>query len=123
MALGHPIWATLRRHEEAGLLYDSSVAFNEIPGFRLGIGYPFFPWDPVEQRKLMTLQIPVCVMDGAVYDPQVSEAEAIETFRALLTVMKKHEVTAAIDWHVRTSWSPSRTANVGPTYAAILESR
>ncbi|MEE2787224.1 MAG: hypothetical protein VX589_07785, partial [Myxococcota bacterium] len=120
--LGQPIWSTLRRHERAGLQYDSSIAFNEVPGFRLGIGYPFFPWDPEQQRALTTLQIPVCVMDGALlYDPAATVEEAVGRFEDLLTLMKAHEVTAAIDWHVRASWSPpSQPSRYADAYASIL---
>ena len=43
-----PFWDSLDAHASAGLAFDSSVAFNSAPGFRLGVALPFQPWNPQE---------------------------------------------------------------------------
>ncbi|MGH9903641.1 MAG: polysaccharide deacetylase family protein, partial [Pyrinomonadaceae bacterium] len=43
---------TLRKQERAGLVYDSSLAFEFYPGFRRGICHPFRVFHPGERREL-----------------------------------------------------------------------
>jgi hypothetical protein len=54
---------TLRRHEEAGLLYDSSLGLEYYPGWRRGICHPFSPWDPGQRREIGVVQLPPAWMD------------------------------------------------------------
>jgi hypothetical protein len=117
-----PFWDTLRQHERAGLAYDTSVGFNEAPGYRLGIAHPFRPWDPDKKAVINVLQIPTMLMDGALlYDQEVSETEAIRRAKKLIRALIASEGTAAIDWHVRTSWpGSSRFARWARVYAEIL---
>lgn len=55
--------ATLRLHEQAGFLYDSSLIHNRYLGWRRGLAEPFFPFHRRERRELRTLQVPVAWMD------------------------------------------------------------
>ena len=121
--MGHPMWPTLQKHGEAGLAYDTSVGFNEAPGYRLGIGFPFYPWNPQTNERLDTLQIPTLIMDGSLlYDESVTAESALSQIEVLLTVLKRYEGTAAIDWHVRTSY-PGRQkfARWAQVYKGLLE--
>lgn len=54
---------TLRKHEQAGLLYDSSLAFEFYPGFRRGICHPFRVFDAGERRELSVVELPPAWMD------------------------------------------------------------
>ena len=119
----HPFWHTLEAHERAGLRYDSSLAFNDAQGFRLGIAFPFHPWNPITARPVKTLQIPVMIMDGAYFVAQgLSIDESLEQFARLLDGLKRFEGVAAIDWHEYTSYPGSVWfKNLGEAYQAILK--
>lgn len=104
--MGNPFWNTLEQHERAGLVYDSSIAFNDAPGYRLGIAYPFHPWNPLSQRAVTTLQIPTVFMDGSYfYNPEQTAEDALARIVTLLNHLKESEGVAAIDWHEHTAFS------------------
>jgi len=121
--MSRPMWRTLTDHGCAGLHYDTSVAFNEAPGYRLGIGFPFHPWDPDNERAIPTLQIPTFVMDASLFaDPGSDAASACDRFAELLEELKSNRGVAAIDWHVRTSYPGSRALErMGRAYLEILD--
>ena len=121
--LGRPFWPALQAHAEAGLSYDSSVAFNEAPGYRLGVALPFRPWDPERGKSIPAVQVPTMAMDGAfLYRPGQTVVDVMDGFGRLLDELKRNEGTAAIDWHQETSFpavGPFR--HWGEAYLAILD--
>jgi len=145
--VGHPIrglrhhfWhlgpddaATLRLHEMAGFAWDSSLAFNDHPGFRRGAALPFHPWDPRMGRAITTLQMPTMCMDAALFGDRAAKTtaasgEAWRTEHAVATVSQLIDTVigvggfGAIDWHVRTSLPLNREFRPwGKTYLAILD--
>jgi hypothetical protein len=121
--MGRPFWPALEQHEHAGLMYDSSIAFNDAPGYRLGIAYPFHPWNPLSQRAIMTLQIPTVFMDGNYfYSPGQTAENAIGRLELLFDRLKKAEGVAAIDWHEHTASPGSATYKEwGKAYLLLLE--
>jgi hypothetical protein len=121
--MSRPAWRTLTDHGRAGLHYDTSIAFNEAPGYRLGVGFPFFPWDPQNGRKIPTLQIPTFVMDKTLFQsPDADVPSARARFIALLEELKRNRGVAAIDWHVRASHPGSRAfERMGRAYLEILD--
>jgi hypothetical protein len=118
-----PFWSTLADHGLAGFLYDSSVAFNEAPGFRLGIAFPHYPYHPLEDRSIAALQIPVIAMDGAFFYREGQTVEqTIDHVRRLLATLKQYEGVGSIDWHVRTSFPGSdQYRDWGNAYLALLD--
>jgi len=121
--MSRPIWRTLEDHEKAGLAYDASLAFNERPGYRLGIAYPFYPWSPVSQRPVRTLQIPTACMDGSFfYDPSLTVDGFIEHFGTLLESLKRFNGVACVDWHEYTSVRTGTTFKKwGEAYLELLK--
>jgi len=117
-----PFWSTLADHAQAGLRYDTSVGFNEAPGLRLGVAFPFYPWNPMTQQAIPVLQIPTFLMDGAFfYDSKIDVQSALSWFARLLENLKRHQGVAAIDWHCRTSFPGSlQYQRWGEAYLAIL---
>lgn len=118
-----PFWPTLRHHADAGLQYDSSIAFNGAPGFRLAAALPFRPFDPETQTVIPSLQIPVMAMDGGFfYDPAAEVDAAVAHLARLLDTLKTNRGVAAIDWHARTSY-PGSTAyrKWGQAYLELLK--
>lgn len=119
---GWPFWATLEAHGRAGLEYDSSVAFNETPGYRLGIALSCHLWNPLSGTRIPTLQIPCAVMDGAYfYRPHQTVEATLDHFDGLVQGLKRWFGSAAICWHVRTSYPASQRFEVwGRAYLEIL---
>jgi len=94
---------TLRRHELAGLRYDSSLGLEFYPGFRRGICHPFRPYHPAERRELGVVQVPPAWMDdhfdrrlsiNGIVDPDAAAAAILDTARATGGV-------AVVDYHSR----------------------
>ncbi len=106
---GHPFWDTLDAHAAAGLRYDSSLSFNDAIGFRLGIAFPFHPWNPLAQRPVAALQIPAMAMDRAFFlGPDRSADQAVAGFVRLVDDLKRHEGIASLDWHQEIALPASR---------------
>lgn len=97
-----PFWSTLDDHAAAGLVYDSSVAFDESPGYRLGFAFPCKLWNPLRQGRIEAIQVPTMVMDGAYFYHQGQTVDAVlEDFEKLLGNLKRFGGVAAINWHPR----------------------
>ena len=121
--IGEPAERTLENHCEAGLLYDSSLAFNDAPGYRRNIALPYFPFDEAKELRIDNMQIPTFLMDsnvlkGVVGSSQEPVARAKQWIDGLLDVGG----VGALDWHVRTSFPSSKRFKIwGETYLAILD--
>ncbi|MCB0275010.1 MAG: polysaccharide deacetylase family protein [Calditrichaeota bacterium] len=50
--------------ESAGLAYDSTMGFGEVPGFRHGFAFPFHPYNFKTQQPYRLLEIPLVAMDA-----------------------------------------------------------
>lgn len=118
-----PFWPTLEDHGGAGLKLDMSVSFNDVPGYRLGVAFPFFPWNPQRKTCVKTLQVPTMVMDGSLFrTAETTVSEVLLEFEALLDSLKRHQGIAAIDWHARTSFPASKQYRKwGEAYIGILD--
>ena len=120
--LARPFWPTLTEHAAVGLTYDSSLAFNDAPGFRLGAAFPFQPYDPTREVPIRCWQVPPMAMDGAwFYDEKCTVDQALADSAALLDQLKAAEGLGAIDWHVRASAPGNRRhARWAEAYGEIL---
>lgn len=127
--LRHHFWhlgpderATLRLHEEAGFAWDSSLAFNDHPGFRRSVALPFHPWDAAMGRPLATLQLPTICMDGTLFRSGWSSEQAAAEVGQLIETVVGVGGFGALDWHVRTSLPLNREfRDWGETYLATLD--
>ncbi len=63
--LHHDIRVTPRIQAEAGLLYDSTLGFNDNIGFRFGTCYPWRLYDLQAEEELPILEVPLIIQDGA----------------------------------------------------------
>lgn len=52
---------------EAGLRYDSTVGFSDRVGFRSGASFAYRPYDFRNERAYPFFELPLVVMDGALY--------------------------------------------------------
>ncbi|MFC1650380.1 hypothetical protein ACFL2X_02315 [Candidatus Latescibacterota bacterium] len=74
---------TLETASKCGLNYDSTLGFNNRPGFRNGIAAPFFPF-PVSHEAGKMVEIPLNFMDGSFLyaegDPEGVRRRIIESY-------------------------------------------
>ena len=94
---------TLRRHEAAGLIYDSSLAFERYPGFRRGVCHPFRVFHTGERRELATVQLPPAWMDDH-FDRRlasngITDADAVA--KGLIDTARETRGIIVVDYHSR----------------------
>jgi hypothetical protein len=102
--------------EEAGFAYDSTVGYNEANGFRCGTTQVFCL--PGSKRLL---ELSLNVMDTALFYSErmgLSEAEAMEQCKKLITALRSYGGVLTINWHTR-SLSPER--NWDSFYLELLD--
>ena len=98
---------TIERQVEAGLEYDSSLAFNDHPGFRFHIALPFQLFNEQTDNLISSLQIPTFCMDGNIFYTKPNFNDAIAQIKHYINIIIDTEGVGAFDWHVRTSFPKS----------------
>lgn len=94
---------TLAMHEEVGLDYDTSLAFEFYPGYRRGICHPFRPYHPGSRRELSVVQLPPAWMDNH-YDKRLEKnwiASSEEHAQGLVQLAKDTRGVVAVNYHAR----------------------
>jgi len=93
---------TPRLQAEAGLLCDSTQGFNRNIGFRAGTSFPYWCWDHESQSPLPVLEIPMHIMDGALFTTNALEYNlelAIHHCVQLLDRVAKVGGCLTLNWH------------------------
>ncbi len=86
--------------EEAGFLYDSTLGYNEAIGHRAGIAAPFHPWHAERAMPLHLLELPLTVMDGALFGTwKLSASLAFRRIEAILAAVEETGGLAVLLWH------------------------
>jgi hypothetical protein len=94
---------TLALAEKAGLVYDTSLAFEYYPGFRRGICHPFRPFHPGERRELDLVELPPAWMDDH-FDNRllVNKIQEPENYaQGLVDSARTTGGTIILDYHLR----------------------
>jgi len=109
--------------EQAGLTYDSSLAFAEHEGFRCGFSHPFHPYDMERDRPLRIVELPLAVMDTTLQQRHyrhLGAAEARAATEAVLDRVRASGGTAAILWH-HNRFHPYAGRGYGEAYWQVVE--
>jgi len=92
--------ATWAAQEEAGFTCDSTLGYNEVPGFRAGIAAPFHPWNAAARRPHRLLESPLTCMDGALFRSlKLKPPAAIEAALEHLGRVEAAGGVAGLLWH------------------------
>ncbi|MEE4196530.1 MAG: polysaccharide deacetylase family protein [Bacteroidales bacterium] len=87
-------------HEEAGLAYDTSLAFAEHEGFRNSYCFPFKLYNFKEDRPFHTWQIPLHVMDATLFEyRKLTMDEAFNSVEEILNEVIKFNGVFSLLWH------------------------
>ena len=89
-------WEHLR---EAGFMYDSTLGYNDVPGFRNGMCHPFRPYNLKTGRELDILEIPLAIMDCALFGYAGSPGRAWEIAKGLIDVTEHYRGVITLLWH------------------------
>jgi len=96
--------------EKAGFLEDSTLGFNDIPGFRNSSALRFHPYDFNKNSSLNIIEIPLILMDGHLYTYQHKDIFNIQkSISELIDEVKAVHGEASVLWHPHTLFEPFNT--------------
>lgn len=94
---GDPLPA-MTAHAAAGALYDSTMGFNDAPGFRLGAALPVELYDPQRAASSGLIELPMSLAD--MHLPQRDASAAIGAAIEHLKTVRDLGGLGVLNWHV-----------------------
>jgi len=107
---------TWLHQERAGLLYDTTLGYNDCCGFRWGISFPFRPFYPEENRSLNVLQIPLVIEDLPYFRCQ----EPLDAFLTIFNHVEALHGVLTLLWH-HTVFNENEFPGGASDYVKIIE--
>jgi peptidoglycan/xylan/chitin deacetylase (PgdA/CDA1 family) len=104
----------------AGFKYDTTFGYAHTVGFRNGSCYPFTPINLNSRERINITEIPLNIMDMALFESMHSYAQAWETTRQLIDTVRKYNGVITLLWHNNVFDTPYRNA-WSKLYVKILE--
>lgn len=97
---------------EAGFKYDSTFGYYDRAGFRNGMCHPFIPYNLNTGKEINILEIPLCIMDTALFNyMHLDFQQAWEYTKNLIDTAEKFNGVITLLWHnfvfscnFRTDW-------------------
>jgi len=87
---------------DAGFKVDSTLGFNRTIGFRSGTSFPHWCWDNQNKKMLPVLEIPLIIMDTALFHPNSLEYNqdlAINHCLQIMETVRKFGGCLTLNWH------------------------
>jgi peptidoglycan/xylan/chitin deacetylase (PgdA/CDA1 family) len=84
---------------DASFRYDSTFGHSNSAGFRNGMCHPFRPYNLKEDREIRILEIPLVIMDVALFAISKSFEEAWECTKKLIDITAKLNGVITLLWH------------------------
>lgn len=104
----------------AGFKYDTTLGYANSVGFRNGSCHPFTPINLNAHSRINIIEIPLIIMDSALFNSSRSYARAWETARQLIDTVKRYNGVMTILWHNNVFNTPYRN-DWSRLYIKILE--
>ena len=112
---------TSRIQIDNGFLIDSTLAFADREGFRRGTCLPFRVFDVEKNEELELWEMPLCVMDGTVFNyRQLAEDEALRVTIELMQWCKRFGGVCVGLWH-NTLWDELDFPGWGDHFLASID--
>ena len=83
----------------AGFKYDTTFGYDDVVGFRNGMCHPFKPFNLNSDKEIDILEIPLIVMDGALFGSVKSFEGAWGTTKRLIDTVEKYNGVLTLLWH------------------------
>lgn len=94
---------TWQAQEEAGLKFDTTLGFNDRPGFRNASALKFCPWDFDKNQPMKIEVAPLVLMDSHLYDYySFSESSRQNEILQWINEIRAVHGTATLLWHPHT---------------------
>lgn len=84
---------------DAGFGYDSTFGYSESVGFRNGMCHPFKPYNLNKEREINILEIPLTVMDVALFKSSRSFEDAWKFTKDLIDITAGFNGVITLLWH------------------------
>ncbi len=92
--------ATFAGLDAAGIAVDSTLGYNDSPGFRCGTAFPFLWFDCASGKATRLLEVPLILAEFQFYDPQAFDAEAVRrTMEKILEAAVRQGGVATVLFH------------------------
>mgnify|MGYP006286331925 FL=1 len=86
--------------EECGLLYDSTLGYADVIGFRAGVCHPYKPYDLYKRRVYDLWEIPLIVMDGTLkHYMNLTPEDSYKEIMELLKTIQNYQGVFSLLWH------------------------
>jgi peptidoglycan/xylan/chitin deacetylase (PgdA/CDA1 family) len=105
--------------QKCGFKYDSTYGYTNMVGFRNGMCHPFKPYDLKQQEWLDIYELPLNVMESAMFG-FVKPHEAWELVKQLLEKTELNKGVLTVLWHNNVFSCPFRE-HWGALYEKILQ--
>lgn len=105
---------------KAGFKYDTTFGYSDAIGFRNGMCHPFRPYNRNENKEINLLEIPLVVMDVALFDVATSVDDAWKYTKNLIDTVEEYNGIITFLWHNNVFDCPFRT-KWGTLYEKILK--
>lgn len=104
---------------KCGFNYDSTYGYTNMVGFRNGMCHPFRPYDLQHQKWMDICELPLNVMECAMFD-FAKPHEAWEIIKQLLEKAELNKGVLTVLWHNNNFYCPFRE-HWGTLYEKILQ--
>ena len=84
---------------KVGFKYDTTFGYEDTVGFRNGMCHPFKPFNLNGNKEIDILEIPLIIMDGALFGSVKSFEEAWVITRRLIDTVEKYKGVITLLWH------------------------
>lgn len=105
---------------KAGFKYDTTFGYNDMVGFRNGMCHPFKPYDLENDKEFDIYEMPLNIMDAAIFNRAMPSEETWNTTKELIDTVKRHNGVLTVLWHNNTFNCPYRK-NWAKFYEKILK--
>lgn len=111
---------TWRLLAEAGFKYDTTFGYENMVGFRNGMCHPFKPYSLDSMKEINILEIPLIIMDEALFNSMSEDNVRWSTVKKLIDTTEEYNGVLTLLWHNSVFNFPFKEKSV-KLYNKILE--